>query len=189
MITRPILRLFDLVAAILGGLVSIPLLLIVGLIIRWTSSGPALFRQVRLGRHEKPFVCLKLRTMRTGTRSAGTHEISASAVTGVGRFLRRSKIDELPQLWNVLVGDMSLVGPRPGLPTQTEMAHERRIRGVFRVRPGITGPGQISGLDMSTPAALAEIDATYASRPTVILYFRYVLATALGKGQGDRVRE
>lgn len=188
MINRALIRLFDIAAALVGGLMALPIILVLALIVRLDSPGPALFRQVRLGRYEKPFVCLKLRTMAQGTPSAGTHEVSSAAVTSVGRTLRRLKLDELPQLWNVLVGEMSLVGPRPGLPTQSELAQQRRLRGVFNARPGVTGPGQVNDIDMSTPVALAEMDATYALRPTLGPYIRYIVATALGKGQGDRVR-
>lgn len=186
---RLLIRMFDILAGIVGGLSVLPVILILGLLIRRDSPGPALFRQVRLGRHERPFVCLKLRTMAEGTVSMGTHEVSGSAVTSIGRTLRRLKLDELPQLWNVAVGEMSLVGPRPGLPNQLELAQQRRLRGIFNTRPGVTGPGQVNDIDMSTPVELAEMDATYASRPNLRLYFGYIIATVLGRGQGDRLRD
>jgi len=154
-------RFFDLTAAALGLIVVWPALALLAVAIRLTSSGPALFRQVRLGRAEKPFVCLKLRTMHVGTPSVPTHEAPAGSMTGMGAFLRRSKLDELPQLWNVLKGDMSLVGPRPCLPGQQELIAERRRRGVFSLRPGVTGLAQVSGVDMSDPARCAEFDARY----------------------------
>ena len=99
--------------------------------------------------------------MHLGTRQRATHEISPSAVTSVGSKLRAFKFDELPQLWNVLVGEMSLVGPRPCLPNQVQLIAERRKRNVFAVRPGITGLAQVQGVDMSDPERLAEIDQTY----------------------------
>lgn len=181
------LRAIDIVSAFFGGLACLPLVLVLALLIKATSPGPALFRQVRLGRYEKPFVCLKLRTMAQGTLSAATHEVSVTAVTPLGKILRRLKLDELPQLWNVLIGEMSLVGPRPGLPQQLELTNQRRLRGVFTARPGITGPGQVNDIDMSTPSKLAEIDAKYALNPTIGAYIRYVLLTISGRGQGDRV--
>lgn len=188
MINRLLIRVFDVAAAGICGLILLPVVFVLGLLIRRDSPGPALFRQVRLGRYEKPFVCLKLRTMAQGTASVASHEVSSSAVTPIGRTLRRLKLDELPQLWNVIVGEMSLVGPRPGLPTQLELTHQRRLRGVFSARPGITGPGQVNDIDMSTPVELAEIDATYALRPTLARYLCLVFVTVLGRGRGDRVR-
>lgn len=183
-----VIRVLDVLAACAGLLITAPIILGLVLAVRGTSAGPGLFAQPRLGRGERPFTCYKLRTMTVGTVSAATHEVSASAVTSLGRSLRRLKLDELPQLWNVLIGEMSLVGPRPGLPSQTELREARRARGIFHVRPGVTGPGQVAGVDMSDPAGLAALDATFASRPTVAAYFKYVLLTVIGRGQGDRVR-
>lgn len=182
------IRGLDLVAACAGLVVTAPIVLALAVAVQATSAGPGLFAQPRLGRGERPFTCYKLRTMAVGTVSAATHEVSAAAVTPLGRILRRLKLDELPQLWNVLVGEMSLVGPRPGLPSQTELREERRALGIFHVRPGVTGPGQVAGADMSDPARLAALDATFAHRPTVAAYIKYVLLTVIGRGQGDRVR-
>lgn len=126
--------------------------------------------------------------MAQGAPSVATHEVGASHITKLGAVLRRVKLDELPQLWNVLKGEMSLVGPRPGLPNQLELAEARRRWGVFTVRPGVTGPGQVNDVDMSTPERLAKIDATWTKRPTVLKYFTYIVMTVIGRGQGDRVR-
>lgn len=177
----------DVTAAFLGLCVTLPFLLVLGLMVRLTSPGPAIFVQPRLGRGERVFNCYKLRTMRAGTPAAATHLVSAASVTRIGHMLRRLKLDELPQLWNVIRGDMSLVGPRPGLPSQTELLIARRKHGVLAVRPGITGPGQVEGVDMSEPDRLAVLDATYAENPTVWAYLRFVILTLLGRGQGDRV--
>jgi len=185
--TRVCLRGFDVVLAALGLLLSAPVLVLlycVGLF----DTGAPLFRQVRVGRHQRPFVLVKFRTMRLGTPQVGTHLADAAAVTRWGRFLRRSKLDELPQLWNVLKGEMSLVGPRPCLPNQTELIAERAARGVFAVRPGITGLAQIQGIDMSTPVLLAETDARMIASLGLADYFLYLGLTVLGKGRGDRVR-
>jgi len=183
------IRLFDILAALGGGLAALPLILVAGALVRMDSPGPALFRQERVGRHGRPFICLKLRTMSQGTPVAGTHEVSAAAVTPIGRWLRRLKIDELPQLWNVLKGEMSLVGPRPCLPSQHAVIEERRARGVYEVRPGVTGLAQITGIDMSMPVALAEADSVWAANPNLKDYFSLILRTASGQGQGDRIRE
>jgi O-antigen biosynthesis protein WbqP len=183
-----VIRCVDFAAALGGGLLLLPVVVVVGLLVRRDSPGPALFRQERVGLNERRFTCLKLRTMSVGTPVAGTHEVQASAVTPLGRRLRHLKLDELPQLWNVIRGDMSLVGPRPCLPSQVELIEARRARGVFQVRPGVTGPAQVQGLDMSTPVALAEEDAIWAARPTVPQYFRLIFQTLGGRGQGDRIR-
>lgn len=177
----------DLTAAVLGGVITLPILLVLAVAVRATSPGPALFRQVRVGRKERTFTCYKLRTMAVETPSGVSHEVSTAYVTPLGTVLRRLKLDELPQLWNVLVGDMSLVGPRPGLPGHAELVSARRKRGIFDVRPGITGPSQVRDVDMSTPEALAECDQTYAQRPTIGAYVKFVLLTVIGKGQGDRI--
>lgn len=183
------IRALDLFAAAVGLIVAAPIVLGLAIAVRTTSPGPGLFAQTRIGSGERPFTCYKLRTMTVGTASAATHEVSATAVTPLGRVLRRLKLDELPQLWNVLRGDMSLVGARPGLPTQLELLEARRARGVFDLRPGITGPGQVAGVDMSEPVRLAVLDASFTDAPTVAAYLKYVVLTGLGRGQGDRVRE
>jgi len=157
----PIKRALDIAAAAAGLIILAPVMAFVAVLVAVSSPGPALFRQERVGRDERIFICNKFRTMHQGTRNRGTHEISPSAVTAVGSFLRALKLDELPQLWNVLAGEMSLVGPRPCLPNQTQLIAERRKRNVFDIRPGITGLAQVQGIDMSDPERLAETDQTY----------------------------
>jgi O-antigen biosynthesis protein WbqP len=180
-------RVFDALFAVFGLLVLLPVLLLLWLV-GWFDNRSPLFRQERLGRHQRPFVLVKFRTMRSDTASVATHLADASAVTDFGRFLRRTKLDELPQLWNVLRGDMSLVGPRPCLFNQHELIAARAARGVFGVRPGITGLAQVQGIDMSTPELLAETDAKMISSFGLRDYFRFIALTVLGKGAGDRVR-
>lgn len=182
------IRMCDVAVALMGGLLSVPMILVTGILIRLETPGPALFRQVRVGQHERQFVCYKLRTMVDGAPNVGTHEAPASTVTRLGRWLRRLKVDELPQLWNVLRGEMSLVGPRPCLPGQTELIQARRALGAYSVRPGITGPGQVKGIDMSTPVKLAAEDAAWAARPNLADYLWLVAMTVVGKGQGDAIR-
>lgn len=181
------IRLFDISLSLLGLILLSPLLFGVFLFSSLFQQGSPLFRQQRMGREEKPFTLVKFRTMRPETGSAGTHEVSPIQVTAWGRLLRKTKIDELPQLWNVLKGDMSLVGPRPCLPTQTELIQERKRLGVFRVRPGITGLGQIQGIDMSTPDLLAKTDAEMIRTMSGASYFKYIVKTICGSGFGDRV--
>lgn len=163
-------------------------LLLVWAIIRLTSRGPGVFAQTRIGLKGREFTSYKFRTMKSGTAQVGTHEISASAVTPVGRFLRRTKLDELPQIVNVLLDDMSLIGPRPCLPGQTELIEARRRLGVLDVKPGISGLAQIHGIDMSIPWRLASWDARYIALRSLSLDARIALSTLLGKGQGDKVK-
>lgn len=181
-------RFFELILSITGLVVTFPLLVVLVPLVRLTSQGPAFFRQERVGRNQKSFVCWKLRTMAEGTKQAGTHEVSAAAVTPVGGFLRKTKLDEIPQLWNVLRGEMSFVGPRPCLPTQVELIEEREKQGVFSVLPGITGLGQIRGIDMSVPEKLARCDAEYVEKRSLALDLRILWETVMGAGREDRVR-
>ena len=181
------IRVFDVLFSLLGLIVGLPVLLVLWLIGLFDTGSP-LFRQERVGRFKRPFVLVKFRTMRPETASVASHLADASAVTGFGRFLRRTKLDELPQLWNVLKGEMSLVGPRPCLFNQTELIDERDKWGVYKVRPGITGLAQLQGIDMSTPALLAETDARMLSTLNLRAYFRVLFLTLLGRGSGDRVR-
>lgn len=181
------LRILDVVLAGAGLILAFPLLVLAGGL-AWLDTGSPLLRQVRVGRGESPFVLVKFRTMRLGTPALATHRVDPSAVTPWGRILRRSKLDELPQLWNVLRGDMSLVGPRPCLPGQVEVVRARVARRVLDVRPGVTGLSQIRGIDMSTPELLAATDAEMISSLSVTRYLGYILKTLSGQGTGDRVR-
>lgn len=181
-------RVFDLTLALL---LAIPAALACGVaafLIWLDDRASPLFVQVRLGRDERPFRLVKLRTMRVGTGDRPSHEAGRQNITPVGALLRRTKLDELPQLWNVLRGDMSFVGPRPGLPSQTELADSRRLHGVHRILPGITGVSQVRGLDMSTPQNLAETDALYLRDWSLNRDLKLLMHTALGGGRGDAVR-
>lgn len=180
-------RALDILLALVGLTVTAPVFLVL-LVAGLFDTGSPLFIQERVGRHQRPFRLVKFRTMRPGTPSVGTHLADPAAVTPLGRWLRRTKLDELPQLWNVLKGEMSLVGPRPCLPNQTELIAEREKRGVFAVRPGITGLAQVQGIDMATPELLAETDAQMIRELSVGAYFGYLILTALGKGMRDRVK-
>lgn len=180
------IRLFDLVFSLVGLVVGFPVLLVLTLIGLFDTGSP-IFRQVRVGRHQQPFTLVKFRTMKVDTASVATHLASSASITRFGHFLRKTKLDELPQLWNVLKGEMSLVGPRPGLLNQEELTEERAKRGVFDVRPGITGLAQVSEIDMSTPALLAETDQKMIRSLTLVDYFKYIFMTVAGKGAGDRV--
>ncbi len=182
------IRLFDFCFALLGLIAGLPVLVILTIIGLFDTGSP-IFRQERVGRNERPFTLVKFRTMRVDTASVASHLASVSSITRFGHFLRRTKLDELPQLWNVLKGEMSLVGPRPCLFNQEELIAERRARGVLNARPGITGLAQVNEIDMSTPVLLAETDAQMLSSITLGDYFKYIFMTVAGKGSGDRVNK
>ena len=181
------IRLLDFVLAFLGLLFGSPILFALW-VIGFFDTGSPIFKQKRVGKDKKPFILVKFRTMKKSTASVASHLASQSDVTAFGHFLRKTKLDELPQLWNVLRGDMSLVGPRPGLYNQEELTCERDHLDVFRVRPGITGLAQIKQIDMSTPELLAETDARMIVNMSLPNYFYYLFATFIGKGSGDRIR-
>ena len=180
------IRLFDVVFSLLGLIFGAPVLTLLTLI-GFFDTGSPIFSQERVGRHKKPFILVKFRTMKKDTASVASHLASADAITPFGKFLRRTKLDELPQLWNVLKGEMSLVGPRPCLFNQEELIHEREVRGVLKARPGVTGLAQVNDIDMSTPKLLAETDQKMLKSLTLSNYFKYIFMTVAGKGAGDRV--
>jgi O-antigen biosynthesis protein WbqP len=172
------IRFFDFLFSLLGLTFLFPLLIslwFIGLL----DNGSPLFKQKRVGRNLKFFVLIKFRTMPIKTRSAGTHLIKDIKLTSFGYFLRRNKLDEIPQLFNVLLGDMSLVGPRPCLLNQKKLISEREKIGVFKVRPGITGLAQISGINMKTPTILAKTDLKMIKNFSLFNYFYYILKTIL----------
>jgi len=183
---RLLLRFFDVVSSVMGLVIGCPILLLLTAI-GWFDTGSPLFRQERVGKGQKPFTLVKFRTMKLDTVSVASHLASAASITKFGHLLRQTKLDELPQLWNVLKGEMSLVGPRPSLFSQQELIHQRVKLGVYKVRPGITGLGQVNKIDMSTPQLLAETDAEMLQTMSVKAYFSYIFMTVAGKGAGDRV--
>lgn len=181
------MRMFDIILSFMGLIALSPLLFVIFFFSCLFQPGSPLYLQGRVGREEKLFTLIKFRTMKPETRSVGTHEVNPRQVTAWGALLRRLKFDELPQLWNVLKGEMSLVGPRPCLPNQTELVAARKKLSVFSVRPGITGLAQIQGIDMSTPELLAKTDAEMIRTMSLGSYFKYILLTICGWGRGDRV--
>ena len=182
------IRIFDILFSFLG-IVFLSPILIVFIIIGYFDTGSPIFKQYRVGKGMKPFRLMKFRSMHINAPSVATHLASASSITPFGSFLRKSKLDELPQLWNVFVGDMSLVGPRPNLYNQEELIHERDSRGVYSVCPGITGLAQINKIDMATPQLLAETDAKLIQELNTLGYFKYIFLTVFGKGFGDRIKK
>lgn len=182
-----LIRLLDIIFALCGLMLCSPVLAVL-VVIGMFDTGSPIFRQLRVGRDKKPFTLIKFRTMKPDTAHVASHLASVNAITGLGGFLRKTKLDELPQLWNVLLGHMSLVGPRPCLFNQQELIGEREKLGVFNSRPGITGLAQVNEIDMSTPELLARTDKEMLDTLTVASYFKYILMTVSGKGSGDRVK-
>ena len=181
------IRALDLIFALIGAFLFLPIFLII-LIIGFIDTGKPVFIQERIGKNKKPFNLFKFRTMYPNTKSVATHLVDESTITSIGKVLRKTKLDELPQLFNVLKGDMSLVGPRPNLLNQVELIEEREKRNIYKFRPGITGLAQINEIDMSTPKLLAETDAKMLKNLNLKNYFKYIFLTIGGKGQGDRVQ-
>jgi len=181
-------RFCDILFSLIGLVLFSPLLIVL-IIIGFFDTGSPIFRQERVGKGKRPFRLMKFRSMHVNAPSVATHLASASSITPFGSFLRKSKLDELPQLWNVFVGDMSLVGPRPNLFNQEELIHERDSRGVYSVSPGITGLAQINLIDMSMPQHLAETDAKMIIELNTLGYFKYIFFTVFGKGFGDRIKK
>jgi O-antigen biosynthesis protein WbqP len=180
------IRILDLIFSLFGLILTSPFLLVLYIISLFDTGSP-IFMQERVGRDKIPFILIKFRTMKVDTASVATHLASTSSITPFGHFLRKTKLDELPQLWNVLTGDMSLVGPRPGLFNQEELTQARSAKNVYSIRPGITGLAQVNAIDMSTPELLAKTDKEMIDTLTLKNYFKYLLMTVAGSGSGDRV--
>lgn len=159
-------RLFDLcLALVLSMLLALPILAI-AILVRATSAGPALYWSDRVGRHNRIFRMPKFRSMRAGTPAVATHLLQDpdAWLTPIGSFLRRSSLDELPQLWSILAGDMSFVGPRPALFNQEDLIALRTARGIHELPPGLTGWAQINGRDELPIPDKVELDAEYLRR-------------------------
>ena len=170
------IRLIDVVFSAFSLILLFPLFILIFLIGLFDTGSP-LFKQKRVGLNLKIFTLIKFRTMKIGTPSSGTHLINPTNITTFGNFLRKFKLDELPQLLNVLLGDMSLVGPRPCLLNQKKLISERKKRSVFKVKPGVTGLAQIKGVTMKNPILLAKIDLQMIKQLNLLNYFYYIIAT------------
>ncbi len=182
------IRLIDFLLSFFGILLLSPIMLIL-YVLGFFDTGSPLFFQIRVGKNKRLFNLVKFRSMRKETQSVSTHLVDSAMLTKFGKFVRKTKLDELPQLFNVLLGHMSLVGPRPNLPNQVELIAFRDRYNVYSVKPGITGLSQIKEIDMSTPEKLAITDNEMISRYGLKLYISMILMTISGKGFGDRVNK
>lgn len=160
-------RLVDIALAAAALLALLPLLALVAIIIKVEDGGSVIFRQRRIGRGMQPFMLLKFRSMRENVGDVPSERARTLPITRIGKLIRRTNIDELPQLVNILRGDMSVVGPRPALPSQTELIALREANGAFTVRPGLTGLAQVNAYDNMPACHKAEFDGTYAARITL----------------------
>jgi O-antigen biosynthesis protein WbqP len=172
-------RSFDILAALAGLAVLWPVLLIVAIAVRLDSPGPAIHWSRRVGRDNTLFLMPKFRSMRIDTPDVATHLLDDPQqwITPLGRLLRRTSLDEFPQLWSVLVGQMSLVGPRPALFNQDDLVALRPEAGVHRLRPGVTGWAQINGRDDLPIPDKVRLDAEYATRRSLVFDIRIILIT------------
>jgi O-antigen biosynthesis protein WbqP len=182
-------RAVDIVGALAGLILLSPLVLWAALAVKLGSPGPALHWSQRVGRDERLFAMPKFRTMRTDTPQLATHLLPDPDqwITPIGRFLRRTSLDELPQLWSILKGDMSLVGPRPALFNQDDLVTLRRAAGVAALRPGLTGWAQINGRDELPIPEKVQLDAEYLARRSLAFDLRIIAATALSALSGRGV--
>ena len=180
------IRFYDLIISFIILILFFPLIIFT-YIICFLETGKPIFIQKRVGKYKKLFNLFKFRTMYLDTPSLASHLVNKNSITKFGRILRLVKIDELPQLFNVIKGEMSLVGPRPCLPNQEELIFQRNKYNIFDVRPGITGLAQIKGIDMSDPQKLAQVDSYMIYNLNIISYFKYLILTFFGKGRGDKI--
>ena len=185
-------RTLDIVLSFLGMLVLSPFFLLLVLAIKLDSKGPVLFKQKRVGLHKKHFYILKFRTMRIDTpKDTPTHllENPEQWITKVGKFLRKTSLDELPQIWNIFVGDMSIIGPRPALWNQYDLIEERDRYGANDVLPGLTGWAQIHGRDELPIAKKAELDGYYVQHLSFELDVRCFFGTIKSVAKSEGVVE
>ena len=179
-------RLLDIILAFFSLVLLSPLIIFLYLLISLENNSP-LFYQLRVGKNLKEFTLIKFRTMKIGTESCATHLVSSTNITKIGRILRKTKLDEIPQLFNVLRGEMSFVGPRPCLQNQIDLIETRKKYNLYRYAPGITGLSQIKGIDMSNPVLLSKTDDKMMRNFSLFKYLYYIVLTLLGSGFGDRV--
>ena len=178
MIHNIVFRLFDLILSLLGIIFLFPLFLILWIAV-WFNYRSPFFKQIRVGINQKPFQLIKFRTMPLNTKSISTHLIKNVRLNTFSIFLRETGLDEITQLWNILIGEMSIIGPRPCLLSQTKLIKERKKRGLFKVRPGLTGLAQVEGINMSKPTLLAKTELKMMRQLNLFYYFYYIFLTIL----------
>lgn len=184
-------RLFDFVMSLIGIIVLSPIILIVALAVKLTSPGPMLFKQRRIGKNNDEFQIYKFRTMRIDTPNVPTHllENPEQWITPVGKFLRKTSLDELPQLFNILKGEMSIVGPRPALYNQIDLKEMRTEAGVHKLVPGLTGWAQINGRDEIPLSLKVKLDKEYLEKKNFLFDIKIIFMTVLSVLKSEGVQE
>lgn len=182
-------RIFDLVLAVLAGIMLLVPVLLVALLVRLTSRGPVLYWSDRVGRDNTIFRMPKFRSMQTGTPAVATHLLSNpdAYLTPIGSFLRKSSLDELPQLWSILKGDMSFVGPRPALFNQHDLIELRTRSGVHKLLPGLTGWAQVNGRDELPIPQKVALDREYLQKKSFMLDLKIIFLTGMKVLRRDNV--
>lgn len=181
-------RFVELILCLVSLIILVPIMIVLMALVFLEDRHSPILKQIRVGKGQVPFNCYKIRTMAVDTAEVASHEASANQITKIGGFLRKTGLDELPQIFNVLMGQMSFVGPRPNLPSQTELIAVRDAYKVYDVTPGITGLAQVQGVDMSVPEKLALIDQEYVQGKSFRLDCSIIWATIRGKGVGDAIK-
>lgn len=184
-------RLFDFVMSLIGIVVLSPIILIVSLAVKFTSPGPMLFKQRRIGKNNVEFEIYKFRTMRIDTPNVPTHLLKNPEqwITPVGKFLRKASLDELPQLFNILKGEMSIVGPRPALYNQIDLKEMRTEAGVHKLVPGLTGWAQINGRDEIPLSLKVKLDKEYLMKKSFFFDIKIIFMTAISVIKSEGVQE
>lgn len=162
-------------------ILMLPIMAFASLLIFFEDGLPIFFKQERLGKNKKIFIIYKIRTMKNDSPQLGTHAVSKSFLLKIGKLIRKIKLDEFPQLINVIIGDINLVGPRPGLVSQQVLLSERERKNIFKINPGITGLSQILGYDMSNPEKLSEVDLIYMKNKSKYVDLMILLGTFFSK--------
>ena len=192
MYRKYIKRMLDFVLSLIAIVVLSPIFLIVGIAIKINDDGPIFFRQMRVGKENRQFEIFKFRTMKMNApKNCPTHLLDNPNqwITSIGKFLRKTSLDELPQIWNILKGNMSIVGPRPSLPNQKDLNHLRDLNGASQIRPGLTGLAQISGRDELEIELKAALDGKYASNITFVNDLKIFLKTFVAVFKSEGVKE
>lgn len=184
-------RIFDFLMSLIGILILSPIIIIVALSVKLTSKGPILFKQRRIGKNNEEFSIYKFRTMRIDTPNVPTHllENPEQWITPVGKFLRKTSLDELPQLFNILSGKMSIVGPRPALYNQYDLKDMRTKEGIHKLVPGLTGWAQINGRDEIPLSLKVKLDKEYLERKSFWLDLKIIFLTAVSVVKSEGVQE
>ena len=177
MLRKKFIRMIRDFICIIGLLIISPFLFFAAIAIIIEDGMPVLFIQERIGKNQSIFNIIKIRTLKTGAPNIGTHLLENEYQLKCGKLIRKIKLDEFPQLINVLKGDINLIGPRPGLVSQIDLTENRNAKGIYEIKPGITGLSQVLGYDMSDPAKLAEIDKMYIQKQSLYVDFLILIST------------